>query len=231
MLHHWQSGNRNAYSNGGHSFSPDGVKWTFSNATAYTKNISWTQTGPNINNSHPWTVVARRERPSLLLDSKWETPLALFSAVAAHTWRTNVQPPWVEPHQSWLQSQPIRQRLRPGDQMGGGGTCIDSMGCNLNGVCVASTCICDPQWQGPHCGSLALLPADPFGGYRRPGFSGWGGNPWFDAGDNKCKLVVGSICVVTRKFFSASTVVAYHVAATVAHRSRVCHRNDVWLHD
>eukprot|EP01046_Picozoa_sp_COSAG06_P053725 COSAG06_NODE_9363_length_1920_cov_1.813839_1_plen_219_part_10 len=100
MLHHWQSGNRNAYANGGHSFSPDGVRWTFSNATAYTKNISWTATGPNINNTQPWTLMARRERPGLLLNSKWETPLALFSAVAAHTWRRNVLPRWAEAHQS-----------------------------------------------------------------------------------------------------------------------------------
>jgi hypothetical protein len=32
-LHHWQSGNRNTYANGGHSFSRDGTRWTFSNAT------------------------------------------------------------------------------------------------------------------------------------------------------------------------------------------------------
>lgn len=102
MLHHWQSGNRNAYANGGHSFSRDGVRWTFSNATAYTKNISWTATGPNINNTEPWTLMARRERPGMLLDSKWETPLALFSAVAAHTWRRNVLPRWVEAHQSYV---------------------------------------------------------------------------------------------------------------------------------
>jgi hypothetical protein len=76
------------------------VRWTFSNATAYTKNISWTATGPNINNTQPWTLMARRERPGLLLDSKWETPLALFSAVAAHTWRRNVLPRWAEAHQS-----------------------------------------------------------------------------------------------------------------------------------
>jgi hypothetical protein len=116
MLHHWQSGNHNAYANGGHSFSRDGLRWTFSNDTAYTKNISWTATGPNADGKIPWTVVARRERPGLLLDRKWQTPRALFTAVAAHTWRSNVQPPWVDARQSWLQSQPIRQTLAPGDK-------------------------------------------------------------------------------------------------------------------
>ena len=94
--------------NGGHSFSRDGVRWLFSNATAYTKNISWTATGPNANNTEPWTVMARRERPGLLLDAKWESPLALFSAVAAHTWRRNVLPRWAEAHQSYGTSLPLR---------------------------------------------------------------------------------------------------------------------------
>lgn len=102
MLHHWQSGNRNRYANGGHSFSRDGASWTFSNATAYTKNITWMRSGPNANNTDPWTLMARRERPGLLLDAKWTTPLALFSAVAAHTWRRNVLPHWAEPHQSYV---------------------------------------------------------------------------------------------------------------------------------
>ena len=87
----------------------------------------------------------------------------------------------------WLQSQPIRQKLRPGEAGGGGGACASDESCNLNGVCRQSVCVCDPQWTGSHCGSLALLPADPLGGYRRPGFSGWGGNPWWDPGDKKCE--------------------------------------------
>lgn len=86
-----------------------------------------------------------------------------------------------------MQSQPIRQKLGAGDAAGGGGACTSDESCNLNGVCTASACVCDPQWDGPHCGTLALLPADPLGGYRRPGFSGWGGNPWFDSGDKKCE--------------------------------------------
>ena len=200
MIHHWQSacpespacpgGNHNKYANGGHSFSRDGTAWTFSNATAYTKNISWTPTGPNAEGKTAWTVVGRRERPGLLLDPGWTTPLALFSSVQAHTWRSNVLPPWAEPHQSWLQSQPIQQHLGEGEAAGGGGACTSDEDCNLNGICsqqtaVSTTCVCDPQWQGDFCGSLALLPADPLGGHRRQGFSGWGGNPFFDQGDGK----------------------------------------------
>eukprot|EP01047_Picozoa_sp_COSAG01_P037626 COSAG01_NODE_3004_length_6735_cov_44.599759_3_plen_289_part_00 len=186
MLHHWQSGNHNAYANGGHSFSRDGVSWTFSNYTAYTKNITWQASGPNVNHTTPWTVMARRERPGLLLDRAWQVPVALFSAVAAHTWRWNVQPPWAEKRQSWLQSQPIRQSLAPGE-VSGGGACKHDEDCSLNGLCGAGSrvCVCDPQWEGAHCGSLSLLPADPLGGHRRPGTSGWGGNPFYDEGDGK----------------------------------------------
>ena len=77
--------------------------------------------------------------------------------------------------------------LGAGEAAGGCGACTSDESCNLNGVCTASVCVCDPQWDGAHCGTLALLPADPLGGYRRPGFSGWGGNPWFDSGDKKCE--------------------------------------------
>ena len=131
------------------------------------------------------TVPFRCAGFSLLLDPAWTTPLALFSSVQAHTWRTNVQPPWAEPQQSWLQSQPIRQHLADDEPAGGGGACASDEDCNLNGQCTAAACVCDPQWQGPLCGSLALLPADPLGGHRRTGFSGWGGNPFFDAGDQQ----------------------------------------------
>jgi len=84
-----------------------------------------------------------------------------------------------------LQSQPVRQTVGEGEAAGGGGACTSDEDCNLNGLCVAAACACDPQWQGPLCGTLALLPADPLGGHRRAGFSGWGGNPFFDAGDQK----------------------------------------------
>ena len=36
-----------------------------------------------------------------------------------------------------------------------------------------------------NCGVLALEPASKDGGYRRPGFNGWGGNPWYDPHDKR----------------------------------------------
>ena len=38
--------------------------------------------------------------------------------------------------------------------------CIDDAGCSYNGWCSTSTgeCECKPQWTGPHCASLNLLP-------------------------------------------------------------------------
>ena len=76
----------------------------------------------------------------------------------------------------------------------GGGACTTARDCQLAGECKNSKCVCDPQWDGLHCGGLALLPADPEGGYRRPGFSGWGGNPWYDAGDKKCASWPALLC-------------------------------------
>lgn len=176
-IHHWQSGNRNRYFNGGHSFSRDGVHWTFSQTTAYTKNITW--------DNSSWTVVGRRERPGLLLDPTWKTPLYLFTAVA--------QGAYGQSGRSWLQSQPIRQTPPPptpphvapppsSSSSSGAGAerppfkCAVDEDCNLNGLCNQQTgkCACDNQWDGDDCGALALLPADPLGGYQRKGYSQWG---------------------------------------------------------
>ena len=119
----------------------------------------------------------RRERPGLLLDRTWRTPLYLFTAVAGQLH------PGQKPGSSWLQSQPIRQS-KPSVGGGGGGKCASDEDCNLSGVCSSGLCSCDAQWQGAHCGVLALLPADPAAGYRRPGFNGWGGNPFWSEHDS-----------------------------------------------
>ena len=37
-------------------------------------------------------------------------------------------------------------------------TCADAGGCSYNGECRNGVCACRPQWQGPHCASLRLLP-------------------------------------------------------------------------
>ena len=149
----------------------------------------------------------RRERPGLLLNDNWTTPLFLFTSVVDDNGR------------SWLQSQPIRQRHPAVREEGG--PCRDATDCSLNGVCAAvndanvtdaspgaslkppppplpapplpapplpappasawsGRCVCDPQWMGADCGVLALLPADPEGGYQRPGSNQWGGNPFRD---------------------------------------------------
>ena len=253
-LHHWQTGYRNRLNNGGHSYSRDGIQWTFSQTTAYTENITWT--------NGSYTIVGRRERPALLLDPETKAPLALFSAVADVPWGP------VGGH-SWLQSQPIRQKildfptaefsphprfiqragaLASGDDIHVGNMTVDLAkvwcnemedcfgftlrmppptgtvntvyfksasrtetngdagwvsyikappchtheDCSLNGLCDSSTgaCKCDPQWQGSDCGILALLPADPEGGYKRDGFNQWGGNPFYSAVDNKYHVFV-----------------------------------------
>ena len=65
--------------------------------------------------------------------------------------------------------------------------CSRDEDCSLNGQCDGSTgtCKCDPQWQGADCGVLALLPADPEGGFQRDGYSQWGGNPFYSEVDRK----------------------------------------------
>lgn len=57
-----------------HSYSRDGITWVWSPTIAYTTLIEWSDGSQ--------THFARRERPALLLDPTWRTPLALFSAVA-----------------------------------------------------------------------------------------------------------------------------------------------------
>ena len=170
MIHHWQSGQHNRYFNGGHSFSRDGSNWTFSPVPSYTKNISWTDGS--------WTVMGRRERPGLLLadaglpGEQRSTPLVLFTSVAAPGSSYGSKK-----GASWLQSQPIRQTAATGGETQGGGACQTDESCNLNGRCKAGKCLCDHQWDGATCGILALLPAAKDGGYRRPGFNGWGALP------------------------------------------------------
>jgi hypothetical protein len=41
------------------------------------------------------------------------------------------------------------------------GQCADAAGCNYNGACDAASgaCRCEPQWKGPRCNQLNLLPA------------------------------------------------------------------------
>lgn len=175
MIHHLQDGDHNRYYNGGHSFSRDGTHWTFSKIPVYTKNITW--------RDGTWTVMGRRERPGLLLDMNWSTPHVLFTSV-------------VHPNgpDSWMQSQPVRSAARCAssgwtDQIcnepAGGGACESDESCNLNGFCQDGKCHCDIEWSGMTCGQLALLPAKKSGGYRRPGFNGWGGNPFWDKTDQR----------------------------------------------
>ena len=98
-----------------------------------------------------------------------------------------------------MQSQPIRQTPPPPrppspqqqqQQQHEGQTpfkCSVDEDCNLNGLCDSGSgaCACDNQWDGADCGALALLPADPNGGYQRKGYSQWGGNPFFSEVDGK----------------------------------------------
>lgn len=59
-----------------------------------------------------------------------------------------------------------------------------SAACSYNGKidAVSGVCVCLPQWQGPHCASLRLLPADKEGGFHSPhsinatNTSSWGGS-------------------------------------------------------
>ena len=70
----------------------------------------------------------------------------------------------------------------------GGLVCSSEKDCSYNGRCVAAKCVCNPQWQGPRCETLNLLPANKQGGFRSPHNSGeqlssWGGSIIYDADD------------------------------------------------
>lgn len=47
--------------------------------------------------------------------------------------------------------------------------CTDDEGCELNGECIAGSCRCQPQWHGPTCGQLTLLPTSRSSGFRGGG--------------------------------------------------------------
>lgn len=55
-------------------------------------------------------------------------------------------------------------------------SCSSPIDCEHNGACVSSVCHCAPQWQGPSCGELNLLPAPRNGGLHLPNQSTWGGS-------------------------------------------------------
>ncbi|CAK0824076.1 unnamed protein product [Prorocentrum cordatum] len=55
-------------------------------------------------------------------------------------------------------------------------SCSSSEDCEYNGACISSVCHCAPQWQGPSCGELNLLPAPRKGGLHLPNQSTWGGS-------------------------------------------------------
>lgn len=66
--------------------------------------------------------------------------------------------------------------------------CGSDANCAYNGRCVASACVCSPQWTGPRCEQLRLLPASPRAGFRSPHrpnspLSSWGGSVLYDATD------------------------------------------------
>lgn len=59
------------------------------------------------------------------------------------------------------------------------GLCISDDDCSLNGVCLAGSCHCVPEWRGHDCGTLNLLPArsDPeAAGFYEAHASSWGGS-------------------------------------------------------
>jgi hypothetical protein len=62
-------------------------------------------------------------------------------------------------------------------EAGGGAPCKTALDCQLNGVCAAGRCVCDPAWKTANCSVLNLLPAKPGQGYGQRGssVSSWGG--------------------------------------------------------
>ena len=57
----------------------------------------------------------------------------------------------------------------------GSSSCVVDEDCGLLGDCVSSACVCDAGWAGPHCASLALLPAPVDSGLRQGNSSSWCG--------------------------------------------------------
>eukprot|EP01084_Bolivina_argentea_P194048 332899_1 len=58
-------------------------------------------------------------------------------------------------------------------------SCTHSRDCSYNGKCMNDECVCNPQWMGPHCAVLHLLPTNKEYGYQYvlndQHVSSWGG--------------------------------------------------------
>jgi hypothetical protein len=57
----------------------------------------------------------------------------------------------------------------------GGGRCDVDDDCQLNGVCSAGSCACDPAWTGPLCTFFDVLPVQA-AAFNRSNASSWGGS-------------------------------------------------------
>jgi hypothetical protein len=58
--------------------------------------------------------------------------------------------------------------------VGAATACRTDLECELNGACVSGACACRPQWTGPTCGILNLLPAPVKNGFKEAASSAWG---------------------------------------------------------
>ena len=72
--------------------------------------------------------------------------------------------------------------------------CSTILDCSLNGICQASTCICDPPWSGPTCSVLQeAAVVFPQGYGQSPLLTSWGGSILTDPVTGKHHLYVSTL--------------------------------------
>ena len=76
-----------------------------------------------------------------------------------------------------------------------GAACKTELDCQLNGLCTAGKCVCDPAWKGGNCSTLNLLPAKMQNGYGSLGSntSSWGGGVLQDPKSGKWFMFVSEM--------------------------------------
>lgn len=76
---------------------------------------------------------------------------------------------------------------------GASSDCTSADDCSLNGICANGRCVCDPEWLGPRCEWLNLLPTHRDHGYQPVNSSSWGGSLVRDPADGRIHMFAARI--------------------------------------
>jgi hypothetical protein len=111
--------------------------------------------------------------------------------------------------------------------------CTDAASCSYNGACTASGCVCNPQWRGAVCATLAVLPASKLAGFHSPHVPGpavntssWGGSILLDEATSTWHMysaeMINDWCVLYHLALPCSYYCASCRGGVLSNRSLCC---------